>query len=167
MAICMARLMDLYPIDFLNSLKTNMMKTIKNSISITFALLMIAGTAAFSQQSGIAEADIKDYSVETTTMHNKSKLNTYVIERDMPGAGELTAVQLKEVSQISNTVLKEQGPEIKWLHSYVTTDKIFCVYKAVDEKILNEHAEQAGFPITSINKLAVVISPETATASVD
>ncbi|MCK5342717.1 MAG: DUF4242 domain-containing protein, partial [Candidatus Heimdallarchaeota archaeon] len=78
----------------------------------------------------------------------------------------LTAVQLKEVSQISNDVLEEQGPEIKWLHSYVTVDKIYCVYKAVDEEILNEHAEKAGFPVNSIKELATVISPETATASV-
>ncbi len=99
-------------------------------------------------------------------MKKDAKLNTYVIERDMPGAGALTVEQLKEVSQISNAVVKEQGPEIKWLHSYVTTDKIFCVYKAVDKKILNEHAEKAGFPVTSISKLAVVISPETATTSV-
>ena len=143
------------------------MKTMKKSISITFALLMITGTVAFSQNTEIAEANIKDYSVKKTSMKKKDKLNTYVIERDMPGAGALTAVQLKEVSQISNTVLEEQGPEIKWLHSYVTTDKIFCVYKAVDEEILNEHAEKAGFPVTSISKLAVVISPETASASVN
>ena len=129
-------------------------------------LLMIAGTVAFSQNTRIAEANAKDYSVEKINMKKDAKLNTYVIERDMPGAGALTAEQLKEVSQISNAVVKEQGPEIKWLHSYVTTDKIFCVYKAVDKKILNEHAEKAGFPVTSISKLAVIISPETATASV-
>ena len=142
------------------------MKTMKKMSSIMVGLLMIAGTVAFSQNTRIAEANAKDYSVEKINMKKDAKLNTYVIERDMPGAGALTAEQLKEVSQISNAVVKEQGPEIKWLHSYVTTDKIFCVYKAVDKKILNEHAEKAGFPVTSISKLAVVISPETATASV-
>ena len=139
----------------------------KKSISITFAVLMIAGTVAFSQNTEIAEANLKDYSVKHHTKKKDAQLNTYVIERDMPGAGDLSAEQLKEVSQISNTVLEEQGPEIKWLHSYVTTDKIFCVYKAVDEEILHEHAEQAGFPITSIAKLVTVINPETATASVN
>ena len=142
------------------------MKTMKKMSSIMVGLLMIAGTVAFSQNTRIAEANAKDYSVEKINMKKDAKLNTYVIERDMPGAGALTAEQLKEVSQISNAVVKEQGPEIKWLHSYVTTDKIFCVYKAVDKKILNEHAEKAGFPVTSISKLAVIISPETATASV-
>ena len=100
-------------------------------------------------------------------MKNHVKLNTYVIEREMPGAGALTEEQLKDISQISNTVLDEQGPYIKWLHSYVTVDKIYCVYKAVDKEILNEHAEKARFPITSISKLATMISPETATASLN
>ena len=143
------------------------MKTLKKSISITFALLMITGTMAYSQDIRIAEANLKDYSVKKHDMKKDSKLKTYVIERDMPGAGDLTAVQLKEVSQISNDVLEEQGPEIKWLHSYVTSDKIYCVYKAVDKKILHEHAEKAGFPVTSISKLATVINPETATASIN
>ena len=142
------------------------MKTMKNSIPITFALLMLTGTLAFSQNMEIAEANVKDYSVKKHTKEKGAELNTYVIERDMPGAGSLTAEQLKGVSQLSNDVLEEQGSDIAWLHSYVTTDKIFCVYKAVDEKILYEHAEKAGFPVTSISKLAVVISPETATAMV-
>ena len=143
------------------------MKTMKKSISLTFALLMISGTVAFSQNTEIAEANLKDYSVKEHTMKKDAKLNTYVIERDMPGAGDLTAEQLKGISQLSNSVLKEQGPDIKWLHSYVTKDKIYCVYKAVDHKILKEHAEKAEFPITSINKLSTVISPATATASIN
>lgn len=138
----------------------------KKSISITFALLMIAGTVAFSQNSEMAETFAKDYSSKKHTMKKDAKLNTYVIERDMPGAGALNAEQLKEVSKLSNSVIEEQGPDIEWMHSYVTEDKIFCVYKAVDEKILNEHAEKAGFPVTSINQLATIISPETATAMV-
>ncbi|MEN8229972.1 MAG: DUF4242 domain-containing protein [Bacteroidota bacterium] len=142
------------------------MKTMKKTISITFALLMITGTVAFSQNREIAEAFTKDYSSKKQNMKKESKLKTYVIERDMPGAGALTAEQLKEVSQLSNSVSEEQGPDIEWLHSYVTADKIFCVFKAVDENILNEHAEKAGFPVTAINQLATVINPETATAMV-
>ena len=141
------------------------MKTMKKSISLTFALLMISGTVAFSQNTEIAEANLKDYSVKHHAKKKDAKLNTYVIERDMPGAGDLTSEQLKDVSQLSNTVLEEQGPEIKWMHSYVTTDKIYCVYKAVDKEILNEHAEKAGFPVTSISKLATVISPATASVN--
>ena len=139
----------------------------KNSITITLALLMITGAAAFAQNNIIAEANVKDYSVEHHAKKKDAKLNTYVIEREMPGAGVLTAEQLKDISQLSNEVLEKQGSDIAWLHSYVTTDKIYCVYKAVDEKILHEHAEKAGFPVTSISKLAVVISPETATNTVN
>ena len=102
-----------------------------------------------------------------TTIKNNNTMKTYVIERIIPGAGDLTAEQLKGISQLSNSVLKEQGPEIKWLHSYVTDDKIYCVYKGVDQKILKEHAEKAEFPITSIKRLSTVISPATATASVN
>ena len=143
------------------------MKTMKRSISLTFALIMITGTVAFSQNTGIAEANIKDYSVEHHIMKKDAKMNTYVIEREMPGAGDLTATELKDISKLSNSVLEEQGPEIKWLHSYVTVDKIYCVYKASDKEILNEHAEKAGFPINSIKELATVISPETATTPVN
>jgi len=142
------------------------MKTVKKSISIAFVLMMIAGTALFAQNTKIAEANVKDYSVDHHAKKKDAKLSTYVIERDMPGAGAMTAEQLKDVSQLSNDVLEKQGKNISWLHSYVTTDKIFCVYKAVDEKIIREHAEKAGFPVTSISKLEVVISPETATASI-
>lgn len=143
------------------------MKTMKKSIPAAFVLSMLISIAAFSQNSEVADAYVKDYSVKKHTMKKEARLNTYVIEREMPGAGELTAEQLKGISQLSNSVLKEQGPDIKWLHSYVTDDKIYCVYKGVDQEILKEHAEKAEFPITSINKLATVISPETATASVN
>jgi len=77
------------------------MKTMKKMSSIMVGLLMVAGTVGFSQNTRIAEANAKDYSVEKTNMKKDAKLNTYVIERDMPGAGALTVEQLKEVSQIS------------------------------------------------------------------
>ncbi len=143
------------------------MKTLKKSISLTFTLLMLTGTVAFTQNTEIADAYVKDYLFKKETMKKDTKLNTYVIERDMPGAGDLTAEQLKGISQLSNSVLKEQGPDIEWLHSYVTADKIYCVYKGIDQQILKEHAEKAEFPITSISKLASVISPATATASLN
>lgn len=89
-------------------------------------------------------------------------MKTYVIEREIPGAGKLTAEQLKSISQTSCGVLKGMGPEIEWVHSYVTGDKIYCVYKAENEELIKEHAKKGGFPANSVNEVANVISPATA-----
>ncbi len=86
----------------------------------------------------------------------------YVIEREIPGAGKLTAEQLKAISQTSCGVLSKMGPEIQWVHSYVTTDKIYCIYNAPNEEMVLEHAKQGGFPANSINKVSVIIDPITA-----
>jgi hypothetical protein len=86
----------------------------------------------------------------------------YVIEREIPGAGKLTAEQLKGVSQTSCGVLSKMGPEIQWVHSYVTDDKIYCIYNAPNEEMVLEHAKQGGFPANSINKVSAVIDPITA-----
>ncbi|NQX38291.1 Protein of unknown function [Pedobacter steynii] len=86
----------------------------------------------------------------------------YVIEREIPGAGKLTAEQLKVVSQTSCGVLSKMGPEIQWVHSYVTDDKIYCIYNAPNEEMVLEHAKQGGFPANSINKVSAVIDPITA-----
>lgn len=88
--------------------------------------------------------------------------NLYVIERDIPGAGKLTAEELKGISQISCGVLEEMGSEIQWLHSYVTGDKVYCVYTAPNEDMVREHAKQGGFPANSVSKVATVIDPSTA-----
>lgn len=85
----------------------------------------------------------------------------YVIERDLPGAGKLSAQELKDISQQSNKVLSELGPEIQWLQSYVTDDKIYCVYVAPDADIIEEHARCGGFPANRISKVATVIDPST------
>lgn len=87
---------------------------------------------------------------------------TYVIEREIPGAGDLTAEQLREISQTSCSVLDELGPEIQWLQSYVTGDKIYCVYVAPDEEMVREHARRGGFPANRISEVKNVISPATA-----
>lgn len=92
-------------------------------------------------------------------------MNTYVIEREIPDAGKLGAADLQGISKTSCSVLKDLGTGIEWLHSYVTDNKIFCVYRAENEEILRTHAAKGGFPINSIHKLSTVISPETATAS--
>ena len=97
-----------------------------------------------------------------TTTKNNDIMKTYVIERIIPGAGDLTAEQLKGISQTSCSVLKEMGPIIEWQHSYVTGDKIYCVYKAESKELIEEHAKKGGFPANSINEVATIISPATA-----
>ena len=93
---------------------------------------------------------------------NSNIMKTYVIERIIPGAGDLTSEQLKGISQTSCTVLKEMGPTIEWQHSYVTGDKVYCVYKAENKALIEEHANKGGFPANSISEVATVISPATA-----
>ena len=86
----------------------------------------------------------------------------FVIEREMPGAGQLTPAELQGASQGSCSVLRDLGPEIQWVHSYVTDDKIYCVYRAPDEELIRKHAETAGFPANSIARVRAVIDPTTA-----
>ena len=86
----------------------------------------------------------------------------YVIERDLPGAGALSAEQLQGISQTSCGVLRNLGPQIQWLQSYVTKDKIYCVYIAPDEATVREHAKQGGFPANRISEVKTIIDPTTA-----
>lgn len=86
----------------------------------------------------------------------------YVIEREIPGAEKLTEEQLKGISQTSCGVLSKMGSEIQWLQSYVTTDKIYCVYIAPNEEMVREHAKQGGFPANSVSQVATIIDPTTA-----
>ena len=86
----------------------------------------------------------------------------YVIERDIPGAGNLSPQQLQEVSEKSCDVLKGLGPQIQWEHSYVTHDKIYCVYSAASEDLIRQHAAQGGFPADRISEVKTVIDPTTA-----
>jgi len=85
----------------------------------------------------------------------------YVIERDIPGAGNLSAEQLQGVSQKSCSVLRNLGPEIQWVHSYVTGDKIYCIYIAPSEELIRQHAQQGGFPANRISEVKTVIDPTT------
>jgi hypothetical protein len=84
-----------------------------------------------------------------------------VIERDLPGAGNLSPDQLRAISQKSNKVIADLGPEIHWLHSYVTDDKLYCVYVAPDADIILEHARCGGFPANKVTRLATMIDPST------
>ena len=86
----------------------------------------------------------------------------YVIEREMPGVGQLGASDLKSASQTSCTVLKELGPDIQWVHSYVTDNKIYCVYRAPSEDLIREHARRGGFPANKISEVRSMIDPTTA-----
>jgi hypothetical protein len=86
----------------------------------------------------------------------------FVIEREVPGAGNLTDAQLREISQKSVGVLRALGPEIQWQHSYVTGNKIYCVYVAPDEATIQEHAKRGGFPANRISAVHRLIDPTTA-----
>jgi hypothetical protein len=86
----------------------------------------------------------------------------YVIERELPGAGQLSPQQLQAVSQTSCGVLRKLGPEIQWVHSYVTQDKIYCIYIAPNEALIREHASQGGFPANRISEIKSTIDPTTA-----
>ena len=120
------------------------------TIKLVLILAVITTNYAVGQQ--------KQNSVAT---ENNNPMKTYVIERIIPDAGALTAEQLKGISQTSCTVLKEMGPKIEWQHSYVTGDKIYCVYKAENQESIEEHAKKGGFPANSISEVATTISPAT------
>ena len=90
-------------------------------------------------------------------------MKKFVIERNIPGAGKLTAEELQAISQTSCGVLDEMGSDnIKWLHSYVTGDKIYCVYLAKNEEMVREHAKKGGFPANSVAEVKTIIDPSTA-----
>ena len=86
----------------------------------------------------------------------------FVIERDIPGVGKLSQQELKAISQKSCGVIEKLGPQIQWVHSYITNDKIYCVYLAPNEDMIREHARQGGFPANRISAVKAVIDPVTA-----
>jgi hypothetical protein len=86
----------------------------------------------------------------------------YVIEREIPGAGKMSKQQLQEISKTSCNVLTSMGPQIQWLESYVTGNKIYCVYIAPNEALVREHAKQGGFPANVVSEVATMIDPTTA-----
>src|SRR3984893_1093876 len=129
------------------------MKTITNRFNLIIAILFFTGYASMAQKATVTN------NLKTT---NATEMKTYLIEREIPGAGKLTAEQLKAISQTSCTVLKEMGPRIQWIHSYVTGNKIYCIYKAENEELIREHAKKGGFPANAIIEVSTVISPATA-----
>ena len=89
----------------------------------------------------------------------------FVIEREIPGAGKLSATELQGISQHSCSVLKELGPQVQWVESYVTDNKIYCVYIAPSEDLVLKHAQMGGFPANSVSEVRTIIDPTTAEAS--
>jgi len=129
------------------------MKTITDRLALFAVIMFFAGYVSFAQKTAGA------HNSKTT---NSKVMKTYLIERDIPDAGKLTPGQLKSISQTACKVLKEMGPEIQWVQSYVTGDKIYCVYKAENEELIREHAKRGGFPANYILEISSVISPATA-----
>jgi hypothetical protein len=119
-------------------------------------LLIILITVFYSSTLFSQNSMESDKSVEDKTM------KTYVIEREIPKAGEFTTEELVTIAKTSCGVLDEMGPKIEWLHSYVTEDKIYCIYRAQSKEIIREHAAKGKFPANSISELSTIISPETA-----
>jgi len=127
------------------------MKTLKTT-TLLLAIVLFSAMIAKAQT-----ATVKD-----TSKSNSATMKTYLIERDIPNAGKLTPEQLKAISQKSCAVLQHMGPQIQWIQSYVTGDKIFCVYKAENEDLIREHAKEGGFPANVITEVSTTISPATA-----
>jgi len=130
------------------------MKTI-TTFKMLLLILVLSSSVAFAQTASSAKPENKK------TMETKV-LKTYVIEREIPGAGKLTGAELKSISQASCSVLKQMGPEIEWVQSYVTDNKLFCIYRAENEEALRTHAKKGGFPINAVNLVSTTISPATA-----
>jgi len=128
------------------------MKTIKNTI-LLLTFVLFASAAAKAQTTA---------STNNPSTSNSTKMKTYLIERDIPDAGKLTPDQLKAISKKSCDVLQHMGPQIQWIQSYVTENKIFCVYKAENADLIREHAKEGGFPANVITEIGTIISPATA-----
>jgi hypothetical protein len=132
-------------------MKSGMKSGTKLVAAVALAALMTLG--------GIANA----FAAEPGKSAPKKKavLHTYVIERNIPGAGSFSKEKLKAISQKSNGVLKDMGPDIQWVQSYVTTDKVYCIYRAKNEDLVREHAKRGGFPADQISEVDTMISPAT------
>ena len=130
------------------------MRKITKHLSLLVVCSVFTGMACLAQTTSAA-ANTKN-NENTITMH------TYVIERDIPGAGQFTPEKLKTIAKTSCSVLKDMGPGIQWVQSYVSEDKIFCIYKAENIELLKEHAQKGGFPINNVYEVSSVISPATA-----
>ena len=126
------------------------MTTLTNLRSLLTAALLFAAVTAFAQTN------------DNSKNKNEKVMKTYMIERDIPNAGLFTAADLKGISQKSCGVLKDMGTSIQWVQSYVSGNKIVCIYKAENEELIREHGKRGGFPVTKITEISSIISPATA-----
>ena len=128
------------------------MKTLKKSFSLLIAAMLLIGYVTYAQ---------------TTSTNNNSKtsnqtqMKTYLIERNIPNAGKLTHEELKAISQKSCSVITEMGPDIQWIQSYVTNDKLYCIYIAPNPEMIREHATRGCFPIDTVREVKTIIDPTT------
>ncbi len=123
--------------------------------------MIIAIGCLFFLQQGYGQDQEVIYVKVANQKNEKTAMKTYLIEREIPEAGKLTPEQLQGISQKSCSVLTEMGLGIEWLHSYVTDNKVYCVYRAENEELIKEHAEKGEFPVNRIEELATKIGPET------
>lgn len=124
--------------------------------------LILVGLLFFSGLSNAQDQVVTATRISQEPLTEKPQMKTFLIEREIPNAGELTAEQLKGISQNSNAVLSQMGDGIQWMHSYVTENKVYCVYKAENKEAIKTHAKKGGFPANKISELATTIDPNTA-----
>lgn len=129
------------------------MKIINTTRSYLTALLLISVIALNAQKSSGPNLSL----IKFTPV-----MKTYLIERELPGAGKLTAEELKNIAKASCAVIREMGTGIQWVQSYVTGNKLICIYKAENEDLIKEHAKKGGFPCNNITEVANVFGPATA-----
>lgn len=129
------------------------MKRIANRLTLLIAIILFTGYASMAQTAK---------QTDNSKTQNATEMKTYLIEREIPDAGKFTAEQLKGISQKSCSVLTEMGSDIQWLQSYVTGNKIYCIYKAKNAELIKEHAKKGGFPANTIVEVGNIISPATA-----
>lgn len=121
----------------------------RNTIVLTALLLALSGATAQTEK----------------TSKPEGAMQRYIIERDIPGAGKLTLDDHRGGAAKSNRVLREMGPDIQWVHSYVAGDKIYCIYNATSEALVREHAARSGFPANKITPVSMVVDPTTANSA--
>lgn len=129
------------------------MKTTNVYLTLLITALLLIGNDLMAQ---------KATETNNVTSEKTPKMKTYLIEREIPDAGKLSPEELKGISKKSCSVLDEMGPRIQWQHSYVSGNKIYCIYKAENEELVKEHAKKGGFPANTIVQVSTMISPETA-----
>ncbi|HKR06367.1 MAG TPA: DUF4242 domain-containing protein [Bacteroidia bacterium] len=130
------------------------MKLTKKTGTLLMAVLMLMGYVTYGQTA------TENSKSETTS--KQTNMKTYLIERHIPNAGQLTNAQLQEIAIKSCDVVKSMGSQIEWDHSYVVGEKLYCVYRATSEEVVREHGKKGEFPVDEVYQVAAVFSPESA-----